>query len=462
MKCLNIKLLTLLISSFVIVACGGGSSGSGVGKTTTKLGFSAESLDGKKSVAREISPDEPVVANGQSVTRAVNSGGGERARLIAEDVVGALKSVFPVDLNVTEFSVPVEIRDGITYLAAAGDFQVPKPDGELMDCTILISQLDGKNPVECLFAAGLDVSPVVKTAVIREGNYEGDVDSNDSVYWTTNLVGGGFSINKYGDSGYSTLYESDTGKVTELLYGEYAIFAYDSTGESERFVFGNEANEVIARNGTSDYFIEHTERPVLFKNYVIYPVRNTPAGIRSGAFMMGNATIISFGEESSINCGGPSSQEFAVSHITGTVWISAEFEHLCEVYEINNGESERLGLRFLNDDASWRAVKISNQVMVGIAEFNDDVTRLIVEDLGVDIPSNETSREVSLVDWKDVASLDTVVALSTYIDGIIIEGTKAGKSVTRYCETGPGGCTFVSDVENGNEIKDRVLLTEPK
>ena len=443
----------------LLTACGGGGGGGG-GSATTKLAFPGQDVSDDRSVAREIGPEVSAASISRSTTRAVSSGGGERSRLVSESITGDIKSVFPIDLDVTEFAVPVEIRDGTSYLSAVGDFQVNDASGKPVDCTVMISNLRGGEPAECLYTVSPLESAEVKTAVIREGNYEGEAEENDVVYWTVNNNGGGFRINKFDGNSISTVFESETGKITDLLYGEHAIFAYDATGETDQIVFGNEFNGILARQGTEEYLIDRPDRPVLYKNFVIYPVRNTEVGVRSGVFLMGQSAIGSYGGNNSINCGGPATRDMSASHSYGTIWIGGASRQLCEAYEYDRPVVLNIAFRILDQEAQWEALQIADQVMVGIARFDGEPNSLIIENLGASKPDSSSDvRLITMNDWKDDADLDTVDALEAYFEGVIVSGTKGGQPATRYCKTSGGNCEFVSEPTNPKAIKGRVLLT---
>lgn len=478
------KRLTVIVMASALAACGGGGGGGGSSKSSTPLAFgSADLSDAKQfavvdSVHNDGSSDDPsllvrsssglggvptVTRNASGSASSSEDSNGDASKpgsMVAQDVDGFVKAVFPSDLNVEKFAVPTKLRDGTQYVAAAGKFLVESADGEVIPCTVLASELKYDERAECIHSSESGADAAVGIGTIREYAYPDKNAEEDALYYSVNNPAGGFSIMRYQDGSTSEVESSETGRIDTMIYGDGTLFAYDSTGKHDVFTFGNVMAGFYTRSN-KEYGIVNLESPLLHDKYVIYPRRVSYEGeakfVNSTSFDTVNGSTFSKAEQYAPVCSGPETPEQIASHNGGLFWIGQNTKTLCELYDVilEGGDERRPNHEFreVSSSSGWSHVKYSNGVLVGVIK-GDDSNTLVVDSYEYEQRSQRFEYSINDSDKKFEADIDEVIGLLAYKNGVIVEGTKDGAPVVRYCNTQSGYCDFNVDAGVQVALKD--------
>lgn len=447
----KIYMCVLASTVMLFTACGGGGGGSSAGSSSnTVLSFQNQDLTTMNSVA--LTKNNIPIASARSskimsskvYTSAKAVSDTNESTIVAEDTVD-IYPIYPVTLDIDYFALPTVIRGGATYLVTSGGFNVTNEDDNNITCNVLVSDYDGSTNVKCLYSVNDDESTVIPVAVIRDGWVDGDLEDFDSVYFVVNKLSGGFTVYKYNGTSLYPVESSDSGKITELLYGQYAIFGYDGTGSSASIIFRNEQNVLEVIDGDIAG-IPDVSKPLIYKYLAMYLDRDTvDYGIQPLVFDLDQSASTTYSPSVTVDCKVSLANNSNANHNHGVIWISNDNLKLCEAYELDRGTPTQLAFRFLDQSATWESIKISNDVLVGIATFSG-TQRLIVEPIDFTLQASyPIDKSAKVYDFNNElvnANLDSVTSLQYYIDGIVINGIKDGFDAVRYCNTSSGDCIF--------------------
>lgn len=441
----------------LLTACGGGggsggSSGSGAGIQSLSLSNPNISTKSYASLAPSTAVTQLSFLN-----RLINFflpsayAVGEDAQLVTEDSSGVVEKIFSAPLIIKDFDLPSVDRNGSSYLVFSGVFSVNTSTGTSITCNLIAASITGDTSPKCIYSINSDESSTIPVATIRDGNVDGYLEDFDSIYFAINKSSQGFSVYKYDGSTVSKISTSAVGKITKIKKGDRGIFGYDDTLNSMTLVFGNNKRGLDI---TSDLI----DRPLFYKGFALYPFRQVDVGSgpvdQSVFFDLNKVTTTTYVSEFSINCKTPTSENTSATHSYGVIWISSDNQRLCEAYELT-ARPEPIAFRILDTTGLWSHLKISNNVLVGIANFSG-TTKLIIEDISAGLTSLGQTRSIDLTNDLASADLDSVSSIDYYPNGIAINGIKNSLPVVRYYNT--TSKTFETLVSEPLTIIERVAL----
>ena len=446
--------LTLLFSS-----CGGGSGGSASGGGSSLTTLTMTSIDVSNADFVALAPTSNVVRTSSIdkflkffFSTAYADAETTDAVTVKADTVSP---VFSKALIIKNFSIPFSLKNtGNQYLTMSGEFNgLQTTSGTTINCNLVISDYKMSGATTCLYTIKSDEKAVIPVAVIRDGNIDGYYDLHDSVYFAVNKLNGGYNIYKYYEGVVTSAKSSSTGQITNILSGEKAIFGYDATqGNGGPLIFGN------VRRG---WDIDTTpDRVMTYKQFVVFPRAPTEYGKRSFFLTMNDASSTAFSADFSIDCDNPMSLEDTAEHNYGSFWISTTNAKLCETFQVTN-HNEPIAFRIVNTEGRWSAIKVSNNVLLGIVTIGGQ-KRLILNSIAEPSVATQnigTTRTVTTEQkLLSVFDLDDVTSISTYSSGFIVNGIRNNVNVTRYYSTTNNA--IVSLASAPIELKIKIATTK--
>ena len=418
----------------LVAACGGGGSSTSTGGAGVQtLALSNPNISSKNYVS--LAPSAAVTQLG-FLDRLIGLflpsayATGEYAQLVTEDTSGVVEKIFTTPLIIKNFDIPSVDRNGSSYLVFSGTFSVNADTGALITCNLIAASIAGDTSSKCLYSIGTDESSTIPVATIRDGNVDGYLEDFDSIYFSINKSSQGFSIYKYDGLGVAKISTSATGKITKIKKGDRGIFGYDDTLSSTTLIFGNNKRGLDINSDLID-------RPLFYKGFALYPFRQIDAGSgsvdQSVFFDLNKVTTTTYSSDFSINCKNPTSEFSSATHSYGIIWISSDNQRLCEAYELA-ARPEPIAFRILDTTGAWSHIKVSNNIIVGVANFSG-TTKLIIDNISAGLTSLGQSRSVDLTNYLGLADLDAVSSIDYYPNGISINGIKNSLPAVRYYNT---------------------------